>query len=454
MVVSTHLNKMRRAGYVVRLAYLLVPAFWLLTACGCLTDKATTMPDTPSPPTETTTPTAAKEPSWTDKIIFWKKADPNVPQTPTADTVVLLAGGEMAKDKTLPVYGGDYEGACRLFQDKEYAKAEPIFERIAETKKNTFQIMEIARYYQAECLYRRRHFPQAADNYILLLNEHPSAAKGREARERLFAIANYWLDETRDEIAASKEKEAATRWFAMPELPFQVHMFDETKPTFDIEGRAIKALEEVYMTDPRGELGERALFLIGSVKFFRQEYKDADHYFFQLAQNYPNGKYTTQALQLSIACKHMATYGPDYDGRRLQEARDLITKVRNSYPELAKASEKFLIREEVEIHQLEAERDYNMAKFWDRTGHPGSAYFEYAIVQHRYPGTEWAAKATKRMGELKERAEEEQRRDPSSAPAVSNEPGPTPRVLVPGTPLQPPPGTLPPGMTGDDKVSR
>ena len=68
---------------------------------------------------------------------------------------------------------------------------------------------------------------------------------------------------------------------------------------------------------------------------------------------------------------------------------------------MAKTSDKFLTQEEFEIHQLEAERDYNIGKFWDRTGHPGSAYFYYEIVRRRYPGTEFATEAAKRMDELK-----------------------------------------------------
>ena len=80
------------------------------------------------------------------------------------------------------------------------------------------------------------------------------------------------------------------------------------------------------MTDPRSELSERALFLIGSVKFFRQDYLEADHYFYELQEKHPHGKFTTQALTLSIACKHISTFGADYDGRHLQEERELIQK--------------------------------------------------------------------------------------------------------------------------------
>lgn len=42
-----------------------------------------------------------------------------------------------------------------------------------------------------------------------------------------------------------------------------------------------------------------------------------------------------------------------------------------------------------------------MAEYYEKTGHPGSAYFYYEIVRRRYPGTKYSDQATKRMAELK-----------------------------------------------------
>ena len=79
--------------------------------------------------------------------------------------------------------------------------------------------------------------------------------------------------------------------------------------------------------------------------------------------------------------------GPHYDGRKLQEARDLITKARNGYGGLSHGNEQFLTKQLVQIHLMQAEKDYDTAKLYERIGHPGSAYFCYEIVKRRYPGT-------------------------------------------------------------------
>src|SRR5580765_2610733 len=312
-----------------------------------------------------------------ESLAFWEKHEPKVDYT-TPEEVLTLRGGEMVQEQTLPVLGGDFEGARQLFRDKEYVKAEPIFERIADNKKNTLQVLELSRYYQAECLFQRGKYPAAADRYLQLLNNFPSAAKGEECRKRLFDIANYWLDETRDQMEQAKDVRDGKRWFTMPIMP--VH-FEDSKPLLDIEGRAIKVLEAVHMTDPRGPLGEKALFYIGSVKFYRESYVDAEHYFTQLWRNYPNGVHAPKALQLSIICNEIAQGGPDYDGRRLQQARDMIEAAKRSYPELQQTQGAWLTKQAVEIHSIQAEKDFNLAEFYQRTGHPGSAYFYYEIVK-------------------------------------------------------------------------
>jgi outer membrane protein assembly factor BamD (BamD/ComL family) len=331
----------------------------------------------------------------TDKRWFWQKEDEVVVEQTQPQGQMVLGNGDVREPQKIPVYGGDLAGAKLLFNDKKYAEAEPIFERIAESKKNTFTIIEEAMFHQAECLYQRRKYPQAADHLIHLLNTFPSAVNRKAAGDLLYAIANYWLDETRDDMEAEKAYQEGRRsWPVMPSFP--VHFFDETMPDFDIEGRACKCLEAIWMTNPREELGEKALFMLGSVKFFRESYKDADHYFYQIVENWPNGKYVTKALEMSIICKEICTGGADYDGRRLQEARELITRARNSYPEMAKTADPFLVKQAIAITQLQAQKDFNIAGFYERTGHPGSAYFYYEIVKRRYPGTELADKAVKR----------------------------------------------------------
>ena len=376
---------------------------------------------------------------WAAKLQFWNH-ERVVDHTAPADSFVLR-DGQAVDVAVVPTVGGDYDAALQLFEKKEYAQAEPIFRKIADNSKNMPKVCESARWWQAECFYNQGRYPDAAERYMQLLNTFPSAEHGEPARKKLFDIANYWLDETRDQMEQAREVREGKRWFTTPILP--VH-WEDSKPLLDIEGHALRLLETVHLTNPRGPLGDKALFYLGSVKFYRESYRDADHYFYQLVQFYPNSPHAPKALELSIICKQICVGGPHYDGRKLQEARDLITKARNGYGGLSHGNEQFLTKQLVQIHLMQAEKDYDTAKLYERIGHPGSAYFCYEIVKRRYPGTPFADQAEQRMVELKAKAEKERERHPAAE--QPNDLPPQLRGPGPGDERGPPPRALPPGM--------
>src|SRR5207302_5870120 len=138
-------------------------------------------------------------------------------------------------------------------------------------------------------------------------------------------------NDTRTEMQQYKEMEEGKRWFIMP----AVFHFEKEKPLLDEEGRALEKLEQVRYNDITGPLADRSLFLAGSVKFFRQDYREADHYFSQLVEMHPNSTLTPQAIELGLICKQMATGGSEYDGRKTAEARILVDTALRNYPGLA-----------------------------------------------------------------------------------------------------------------------
>jgi outer membrane protein assembly factor BamD (BamD/ComL family) len=156
----------------------------------------------------------------------------------------------------------------------------------------------------------------------------------------------------------------------------------------------------VRYNDMTGPLADKALFLSGSVRFFRKDYKEADHYYSQLVEMHPNSPYASQALELAIISKQLSTGGPLYDGRKLAEARKLVDTALRNYPEFANKKMDFLNRQLVSITMQQADKDYQVAELYRRMGHPCSAYFCYEIVRRRYPGTKYSDLATQRLAEL------------------------------------------------------
>jgi outer membrane protein assembly factor BamD (BamD/ComL family) len=215
-------------------------------------------------------------------------------------------------------------------------------------------------------------------------------------------------------------------------------------PALDAEGHAVLILNNIRLHDIKGEMGRTALLYLGTIHFFRHEYKDADFYFSRLYEEYPNDKEAAKAIKQSVICKQLLTGGSVYDLRGVDESKKLLMTAMGAYPELAKDDD-WVRSQLTSMNTQQADRDFKIAAFYERTGHPGSAYFYYELVCRRYPNSEYATKAAERKVALKSKADKEQRNDGGPAPA------PPPTVLGPqldGPRIPIPPRALPPNMPG------
>jgi outer membrane protein assembly factor BamD (BamD/ComL family) len=294
----------------------------------------------------------------------------------------------------------DLAAAHELFRAEKYAEAQGKYQKIADNAANPPTLAEEARFFEAESLRCQRYYPKACDTFNKMLTDFPSGQYREQACKRMFEIANYWLDDTRAEMLAAEEQKQGKRWFV---LPVTWH-FDRTKPTVDEEGRAIQALEHVYYNELTTPLSAQALFLLGRVHYYRGNYRDADHYFTLLAEQHKDHPLAPEAIEMAILAKHLGVGGPDYDGRKSTEALSLVQRARMNYPQMASEKGEFLDRQMIAITIQQAEKDWRTAEFYERTGHPGSAYFYYELIRRRYPNTKYGERAGVKMTELREQA--------------------------------------------------
>lgn len=320
----------------------------------------------------------------------------------SADAMAL--GNRYDNDPNAPRTTPELLNAQEQYRKGDYAAAGSAFHKIAENTKNSPQVAEEARFYEAECLYREDRYPKACDTYHKMLIDFPAGTYREQAVRRMFDVANFWLEDTRAEMADYREKREGKRWVVVPAV-FHV---ENKKPFLDEEGRAMQALEQVHLNDITGPLADKALFLAGGVKFYREDYREADHYFTQLVEQHKDSPLAAQAVELAIISKHMSTGGPDYDGRKVAEARILVDTALRNYPQLATEKSGFLERQLYSINYQQAQKDFQTAEFYERTGHPGSAFFYYEIVRRRYPGSKFAETANDRMATIRSAAEAEQ----------------------------------------------
>lgn len=354
----------------------------------------------------------------------------SAPPPPPPDSMTLR--GDQLEADTAPKDGtaaAQLAGAQEFYRNGEYGKAERLFHKIADNTKNPPPVAEEARFYEAECLRRQARYPKAADTYNRMLNDFPSGAFRDQAIQRMFEIANYWLDDTRKEMEQMREYKDGKRWVVWPEF---MHL-EKTKPLLDEEGRALEKLEQVRYNDMVGPLADKALFLAGSIKFFRKDYKDADSYYSQLVEMHPNSPFAPQALELAIISKQLSTGGAAYDGRKVAEARKLVDTALRNYPELVSQKTEFINRQLFSITAQQAEKDFQVAEHYRRTGHAPSAYFCYEIVRRRYPGTKYFDLATERMNELRVKLEKSGKQETPPVPPAPRPDG----APAPAKPMSP-----------------
>jgi outer membrane protein assembly factor BamD (BamD/ComL family) len=393
------------------------------------------------------------------------------------DQITLTAGG-MKHEVVESAAQQELEGAKRLLEEKKFALAEPIFHKLANmqvepkwwevgvfapaeaksdapdadgykgkrvTTKNRSRslnpVTEAALFYEAECQRLQKNYRTAVDTYTKLLVEVPHSQYTQRTCQGLFEIADYWLEPTRRQMDEYQEQLKGQRWFVTPAS--YIH-FSDDMPLLDTEGHATIVLNTVRLHDIRGPLGEKALLYLGTINFYRQDYKEADFYFTQLKDEYKDGPYAAKAVKQSVICKQLMTGGSIYDCRGVEESKKLLMRAQGWYPELAKEDE-WIRMQLTSINIQQADRDFKVAEFYQRTGHPGSAYFYYELVCRRYPRTDYASKAEQRKVELKAKVEKEQKAsvDAPTAPTSANPvvQGPSGSFVPP-----PPPRTLPPGL--------
>src|SRR5262249_16101974 len=126
-----------------------------------------------------------------------------------------------------------------LFEKKELAAAEKIYHKLAKNKKNPIPVLEESRFYEHECQVHRNELSRAEGTYKQLISEHRHCQYGNKPAQRLYDIADFWLNDTRKHMEEYDQKRDGKIWFVSPSY---IHWSKE-KPFLDEEGRALLCLQ-------------------------------------------------------------------------------------------------------------------------------------------------------------------------------------------------------------------
>lgn len=287
--------------------------------------------------------------------------------------------------------------ADRLFEEKDYRRAEKVYADLANNTRNPALVAEKARYHEAECLRMRDKLPDAAATYHRLLQDYPFGAYRERCCAAMYGIAYGWLE--KDVLAEIEAESNGTTkpWYAGRMDGF--NLFDGKRPLFDTEGEALKVLDNVQTHDGIGPYADKSLYWLGYVNFYRGRFEDADHHFSQLAELHKDSKLRPHAVELAILAKNNSTGGPVYDSGKASEALQLIHQVEATMPGYATDPEKseMMTRQKFAVRMQLAMKYLEHAQYYERVGRPASAYFYYDLVQRQHAGTKPAEIARERM---------------------------------------------------------
>lgn len=266
-----------------------------------------------------------------------------------------------------------------------YAEAGRTFARAAEAFPSS-ALEQDAMFMSGQSYFFANQLTKAEETLGTLQNQHPRNRHSEQAEKLLIAIARYWIDTTK-----------AGAGSVIP-----VNFTDASRPWLDADGHAIRVFDQIRYDDPTGKLADDATMLAG-IEYMRQkDYFQADQMFTDLRELFPDSDHQFNAHLLGLQCKLELYAGASYSGLVLEEADDIIKRMRQIFPNEMKDPETrdSVARSAAKVEYLQAEKLWNRATYREKQLNYGGAkvYYEQLLVD--YPNTPFADQARERLSEI------------------------------------------------------
>jgi outer membrane protein assembly factor BamD (BamD/ComL family) len=182
------------------------------------------------------------------------------------------------------------------------------------------------------------------------------------------------------------------------EWPLVPNLTDKTRPLFDTQGRALQALKTIWQHDPLGELADDALVMTAAHYLRKGDYREADHYFGILREEYAKSEHAANAFVLGSHVKLMNYQGAKYDGKILGDADNLVRSTINLYPNVPQREK--LLEELAHIREEAAKRDWAKVELYRRKNKYKSAALYCEVLIQDHPNSSYAQMARDYLAEL------------------------------------------------------
>lgn len=200
--------------------------------------------------------------------------------------------------------------------------------------------------------------------------------------------------------------------------------------------KLIEFYEQVSANAPRTELAAQSKIAIGTIRANQGELAEAIVAFESVVQEYPGTKYASEA-QYNLFQLHGREANKSFSPVDLRQQREAGEDFINQFGNDPRTQD---IRSRLgELSEKEAEKAYEVGRFYEKSGNDRSAVIYYREVL-RLPSGKHAADAQKRLNELVAA-------NPSLAQLAQSRPQPRSDAAGPSAPLAPAIPSLPAGPT-------
>ena len=333
---------------------------------------------------------------------------------------------------------GRYEQAEKLFEARKYSEAEKAFKAIAKDRRrnglnwaervaDTFvsrsslsndsmydqygdPLEEDALFMVAESQFAQRKYSWAQDSYDLLLEKYPSSRHLDVVTRRLFRIAHTWMgfpdaDEKGDVELASGELMKTNPRTGNEDFqgPSFFNITDRSRPMFDTAGRALQALQSIWMNDANGPLADDALMLTANYHLQRGDFVEAARVYQLVREQYPDSPHFKDAHVLESHVRLAAYEGPAYDSKGLKASKELKKSARDLFSDLTEEQRGMLDKELANIELAEERREWHKVVFYRSKGDDTAVALQCNKILNRYPNSRVAKLAQRELEEIADR---------------------------------------------------
>ncbi len=318
---------------------------------------------------------------------FGDKARRNT--TRVVNFVTMKEQEDVVKAKTLYQQGDTTFRQAETMSGDEakdtFYKAAKFFRKASEASPGT-ALQQDAMFMQGESLFFADHLNDASEVYAKLQKEFPRNRHNDRITARLFTISRYWIE---------TEKATVGKWKGL-------NLSDHKRPVIDVDGHAVRVLDQIRYDDPTGKLADDATMAAAAEQIRQEKFEKADEFLTDLRETYPDSDHLFLAHLLGIRCKLEVYAGPAYSGLVLEEAEKLVEQTRTRFPDKLQDPQygDIVARAAAEISYHRAERLAQRAKYRENKKEYGAARYYYNELLAMHQDTPHAETARERLAQI------------------------------------------------------